>query len=101
MDLKAYLKSLPDRQAREAFALRVKSTFGHINNVALGYKPCAPALATAIELDTERAVRRWELRTEDWHLIWPELIGAAGAPVVLTVGVGAAQEAAQAEPKAA
>jgi|GEM_PF-2316698 len=98
MDLKAYLNSLPDRPTREAFALRVNSTFGHINNVALGYKTCAPALATAIELDTERAVRRWELRPEDWHLIWPELIGAAGAPTVLKVAVGAAP---QLEPKAA
>lgn len=91
MDLKAYLKSLPDRPAREAFALRVKSTLGHLNNVALGYKPCAPVLATAIELDTERTVRRWELRTDDWHLIWPELIGAAGAPDVLAIREGASE----------
>lgn len=25
-------------------------------------------------------VPRWDLRVDDWHLIWPELIGAAGAP---------------------
>jgi len=34
----------------------------------------------AIELATDRAVRRWELRPDDWHLIWPELIAAEGAP---------------------
>ena len=28
------------------------------------------------------AVRRWDLRPEDWHLIWPELIGSEGAPAV-------------------
>jgi DNA-binding transcriptional regulator YdaS (Cro superfamily) len=89
MDLKTFLKSLPDRPTREAFAARVESTLGHLNNVALGYKPCAPILATAIELDTERKVRRWELRPTDWHLIWPELIGAAGAPNVLTESPGA------------
>jgi len=25
---------------------------------------------------------RWDLRQEDWHLIWPELIGTQGAPMV-------------------
>jgi DNA-binding transcriptional regulator YdaS (Cro superfamily) len=27
-------------------------------------------------------VRRWDLRPDDWHLIWPELIGTEGAPDV-------------------
>lgn len=27
-------------------------------------------------------VRRWELRPEDWHRIWPELIGMEGAPAI-------------------
>lgn len=26
----------------------------------------------------------WEFRADDWHLIWPELIGTKGAPKVLT-----------------
>lgn len=32
----------------------------------------------------ERAtgVRRWDLRPDDWHCIWPELIGADGAPAL-------------------
>lgn len=33
-------------------------------------------------------VRRWDLRPDDWHRIWPELIGAEGAP-----GVPEAREA--------
>lgn len=24
----------------------------------------------------------WDMRPEDWHRIWPELIGAAGAPAI-------------------
>jgi DNA-binding transcriptional regulator YdaS (Cro superfamily) len=32
----------------------------------------------AIELLT--GVKRWDLRPDDWHRIWPELIGAEGAP---------------------
>ena len=34
-------------------------------------------------------VRRWDIWPNDWHRIWPELIGADGAPEV-----PAAQEAA-------
>lgn len=33
-----------------------------------------------IELITQRAVRRWDLRPDDWHRIWPELVAAEGAP---------------------
>ena len=36
----------------------------------------------AIETATGRQVRRWHLRPDDWHRIWPELIGAEGAPAV-------------------
>lgn len=36
----------------------------------------------AIERATQRAVMRWDLRPDDWHLIWPELVGSKGAPKV-------------------
>ena len=34
--------------------------------------------------DIERAggMPRWDLRPDDWHRIWPELIGTEGAPAV-------------------
>jgi DNA-binding transcriptional regulator YdaS (Cro superfamily) len=38
---------------------------------------CAP-----IEKATQGVVRRWDLRQDDWHLIWPELVDADGAPAV-------------------
>lgn len=38
--------------------------------------------ASRVERETELALRRWDLRTTDWHLIWPELIGADGAPSI-------------------
>lgn len=34
----------------------------------------------AIERVTGGLVRRWDLRPDDWRRIWPELIGAPGAP---------------------
>ena len=44
-----------------------------------GIRPVPIRMCAAIEHATSGAVRRWHLR-EDWHLIWPELIGADGAP---------------------
>ena len=33
-------------------------------------------------LERASGVMRWHLWPEDWHRIWPELIGAEGAPAV-------------------
>lgn len=33
-----------------------------------------------IEQACDRAVMRWHLRPDDWHRIWPELVGQPGAP---------------------
>ena len=35
-----------------------------------------------IERVTGSSVKRWDFRPDDWHRIWPELIGAEGAPDV-------------------
>jgi DNA-binding transcriptional regulator YdaS (Cro superfamily) len=43
-----------------------------------------PEHCPAIERETDRAVMRWDLRPDDWHRIWPELIGADGAPAAPT-----------------
>lgn len=34
----------------------------------------------AVEQATKGAVRRWDLRPDDWHRIWPELVGSEGSP---------------------
>lgn len=47
-----------------------------------GDRPVPIERCTAIEQATAGAVRRWDLRPDDWHRIWPELIGAEGAPDV-------------------
>ena len=36
----------------------------------------------SIERATGGAVKRWDLRPDDWHRIWPELVGKKGAPKV-------------------
>ena len=38
------------------------------------------AQRTAAMAASGGTVKRWDLRPDDWHRIWPELIGADGAP---------------------
>lgn len=42
----------------------------------------SPEKCVRIERDSDGELRRWDLRPNDWHRIWPELIGAEGAPAV-------------------
>lgn len=35
-----------------------------------------------IERATNSAVMRWDLRPDDWHAIWPELVTVKGSPDV-------------------
>lgn len=49
---------------------------------ASGLKTPHASRAFAIELATGGAVKRWDLRPDDWHRIWPELVGKKGAPKV-------------------
>ncbi|HML81066.1 MAG TPA: YdaS family helix-turn-helix protein [Thiomonas arsenitoxydans] len=76
---------------RVELARSVGSTVGHLTNVAYRYRPCAPTLCVKIEAETEAAVKRWDLRPGDWHLIWPELVGTEGAPSITQSAPGAVQ----------
>lgn len=53
-----------------------------ISQWAHGVRAVPVMAALDIERYTQGAVMRWDLRPTDWHLIWPELIGVAGAPSV-------------------
>jgi DNA-binding transcriptional regulator YdaS (Cro superfamily) len=53
-----------------------------VSQWASGQKPVAVPRCAVIERATGGAVRRWDLRPDDWHEIWPELIGTEGAPPV-------------------
>ena len=87
MQFKNFFKNLTIEE-RIAFAVRVKSTKGHLQNVAYGYRPCSPALASAIELDTNGVVTRPEMIPDDWRQIWPELaVSVDAAAVAMTEAV--------------
>lgn len=83
MDLKTFLKSLPDDAAREQFAEACDTSTGHMRNcIYVPGKLLAPATCVLVEKHSGGAIRRWDLRPDDWPHIWPELIGADGAPAI-------------------
>ena len=81
MKLSQYIKRFPLAE-RTDFALAVGTTIGHLNNVVYGMRVASASLAKQIAMRTERAVAEWDLRPEDWHLIWPELVDAQDAPPI-------------------
>ena len=45
-----------------------------LSQISCGTRGCGPALSYQIELATNGAVSRKDLRPNDWHLIWPDLL---------------------------
>jgi DNA-binding transcriptional regulator YdaS (Cro superfamily) len=81
MNLTDYVRPLPEAE-RIALAQRAGTTWNQLRNMSFSGKRCGPRLAAAIERATGGEVKRWDLRPDDWHEIWPELVGAVGAPSV-------------------
>ena len=81
MTLAEFLKPL-DMPGRAALAEQAGTSYLHLRNIAFSGKSCGAALAVGIERASGGVVRRQDLRPDDWHRIWPELIGAEGAPDV-------------------
>lgn len=79
--LSTYIKRFSSNE-RAAFALKVGTTVGHLNNVAYEQRVASAALTRQIALCTERQVAEWELRPNDWFLIWDALIGTEGSPPI-------------------
>lgn len=79
--LKTFLTPMTTDE-RDEFAKKCETTRGHLQNVMYGLKSCATDLAVHIDRESNGAVRRWELRPDDWHKHWPELIGIKDAPTI-------------------
>lgn len=79
MRLSEYLQTERGLCARVAARLGIAPAY--LSQIASGVRTAPPALAREIETECAAgAVRRWDLRPDDWHRIWPELIGAESAP---------------------
>lgn len=79
--LKAHLKSLGTSR-QKVFASSASTTVGYLRKVISTNGAIGPALAMRLESASSGAVMRWDLRPDDWHLIWPELVGTEGAPSI-------------------
>jgi DNA-binding transcriptional regulator YdaS (Cro superfamily) len=85
MKLHEYLKapgSLTVAQLGDAIGVRNPTQIRQWQHEYAGRKP-GPEYCSAIERATGGAVMRWDLRPDDWHLIWPELQAFPDAPVAL------------------
>lgn len=91
MTLAEYLKEERGRMAEVAAKANVSVAF--LSQIANGVRGTPAERGADIERACDFAVRRWDLRPDDWHRIWPELMGADGAPPV-PVPEPAAKEAA-------
>lgn len=72
MDLKKYLSTL-GKAERAELADGCKTTAGHLQNIAYGFRITSPELCVQLEQKTRGEVTRQELRPDDWQAIWPEL----------------------------
>lgn len=96
--LREYLKTLPKPGGVAEFALRLGISWVYLYQLAARQDGRVPStkLAWRIEKESGFAVRRWDLRPDDWWEEWPDLVGAEGAPTVpaLADGPDAARAAA-------
>lgn len=78
MKLNDYLQAERGRARRIAEAVNKSPAF--VYQMGGGKRPVPVPLAKRIVQATGGVVTLQELRPDDWQLIWPELVGAAGAP---------------------
>ncbi len=80
MTLAEYIRLERGRMAVVAARAGLAAAF--VSQMVNGVRRVPAERAADIEAACEGAVRRWDLRPDDWHRIWPELIDAEGAPDV-------------------
>lgn len=76
------LKQYTEMHSQTWLARMIGESPSFVNQWVNRNRPVPIPTCVLIEQATDRAVCRWELRPNDWHRIWPELIGIEGAPAV-------------------
>jgi DNA-binding transcriptional regulator YdaS (Cro superfamily) len=69
---------------RQVLAEKCGINEAYLYQVLSGRREPSPELCVTIERESMGAIKRWDLRTGDWHRIWPELVGAEGSPEIQT-----------------
>ncbi|WP_063657393.1 transcriptional regulator [Candidatus Arsenophonus triatominarum] len=75
MKLKEYLSTLKRGEVR-LLAEKINVSQSFLSQMASGLCAISPKRCVEIELATCGKVSRKDLRPDDWHKIWPELIAA-------------------------
>ena len=70
----------PER--RQQLAELTNTSAPYLYQCLTGRRDMGPAEAMRLELETGGELRRWALCQKTWFRIWPDLIGADGAPEV-------------------
>lgn len=86
MDIKSFLV-ISKRGTATVIAKEIGVSAVMVSQWAAGVKRVPLDRCAAIEEATGGSVRRWDLRPNDWQRVWPELIGAPGAPGAVPVSV--------------
>lgn len=73
----AITQHTPDRRKVIAAELAIDEQYAY--QIIRGIKTPSPALARRWT-QVSPVDHLWDLRPDDWHLIWPELIKTPGAP---------------------
>lgn len=69
---------------RRRLALATDTSEPYLYQCLTGRRDMGAMQAMKMELATDGELRRWALCSRTWHLIWPDLIGTAGAPPIPT-----------------
>lgn len=77
--LRTYLNSMPAAE-QVVFAAKCGTSVGYLRKALSVGQLLGAELCARLDVQSGGAVRRWDLRPEDWHRIWPELIETDGAP---------------------
>jgi DNA-binding transcriptional regulator YdaS (Cro superfamily) len=70
------LKDYTNDHSQSELAKLIGFAPSFVNQWVSGKRPVPVVACVAIEQVTSKAVTRQELRPDDWHLIWPELVQA-------------------------
>lgn len=79
--LRDYLNSLPVSE-QAVFAAKCGTSIGYLRKALSAGQVPSPERCVLIEQITGGALSRRDLRPDDWHRIWPELIETDGAPQI-------------------
>ncbi|WP_059516593.1 MULTISPECIES: transcriptional regulator [Burkholderia] len=73
MDLKKFIRT-SERGTATKLAGALGVSVSYLSQMAAGHCPISEKRCVLIECVTKGVVSRRDLRPDDWHLIWPELV---------------------------